>query len=113
MNQLDLKQISIASSKKMLDKTINNFSNDPFKHLYIDNFFDTNFANQLFENFPELDSELWERTNDPEIEVKMRSKWTSEFDIPRSQITIEQPHSALRKKNGWTYKRGNKTSDFH
>ena len=86
MNQLDLKQISIVSSKKMLDTTINNFSDDPFKHLFIDNFFETNFANQLFENFPVLDSELWERTNDPEIEVKMRSKWTSEFDIPEKIV---------------------------
>ena len=86
MNQLDLKQISIASSKKMLDDSINNFSYDPFKHLFIDNFFNTNFANQLFENFPELHSESWERTNDPEIEVKMRSNWTSEFDIPEKIV---------------------------
>lgn len=95
MNQLDLKQISIASSKKILDTTINNFSDDPFKHLFIDNFFETNFANQLFENFPELDSELWERTNDPEIEVKMRSNWTSEFDVPEKIVdTIRIMNSA-------------------
>ena len=96
MNQLDLKQTSIALSKKMLDKTFNNFSENPFKHLFIDNFFETNFANRLLENFPELDSELWERTNDQAIEVKMRSKWTSEFDIPEKIVdAIRIMNSAL------------------
>ena len=59
-----------------------NFNELPFKHLYVDNFFSPKFANDLLESFPALDSESWERTNDPEIEVKMRSKWQSEFDIP-------------------------------
>ena len=40
------------------------------------------FAQQLFSGFPPLESEDWERTNDPEIEVKLRSAWKSEFDIP-------------------------------
>lgn len=86
MNQLDLKHISIESSKKILDTTINNFSDDPFKHFYIDNFFDINFANNILENFPELHSDNWEKTNDPGIEVKLRSKWSSEFDIPEKIV---------------------------
>ena len=29
-----------------------------------------------------------------------------------SQVNVEQPHSALWKKKGWTDKRGNQTRDF-
>ena len=31
---------------------------------------------------------------------------------PSSQVKVEQPHSALWKKKGWTDKRGNQTRDF-
>lgn len=82
MSQKILKDISLHCSEKILNKKINNSSKVPFKHLYVDDFFGANFANGLLENFPNLNSELWEEANDPEIEVKMRSNWTSEFDIP-------------------------------
>ena len=32
---------------------------------------------------------------------------------PSSKVNVEQPHSALWKKKGWTDKRGNQTRDFH
>ena len=51
MNQLNLKEISIVSSKMMLDPKINNYSDDPFKHFFVDNFFEDNLANGLLENF--------------------------------------------------------------
>tara|TARA_B100001175_G_scaffold317794_1_gene336495 strand:- start:3757 stop:4530 length:774 start_codon:yes stop_codon:yes gene_type:complete len=86
MNQNTLKQFSLKSCSKIINKEINNFSKKPFPHIFIDNFFDENFANDLLENFPDLDSKLWERTNDPKIEVKMRSKWNSEFDIPEKIV---------------------------
>ena len=82
MSQNILREFSLECKNKILDSKINHISDDPFKHFYIDNFFEENFANALLENFPDLKSDLWERTNDPEIEVKMRSKWSSEFDIP-------------------------------
>jgi Rps23 Pro-64 3,4-dihydroxylase Tpa1-like proline 4-hydroxylase len=82
MNQNDLKILATESVAKILSQD-NNFNELPFKHLYIDNFFPEDFANALLNNFPELDnSHLWDISNDPEIEVKMRSKWKSEFDIP-------------------------------
>jgi len=34
------------------------------------------------DNFPELSSNVWEHENDDGIEVKSRTKWESEFDIP-------------------------------
>jgi hypothetical protein len=82
MNQDTLKFIANNSCAKIIDKERNNLSKKPFPHIFIDNFFYPKFANDLLESFPALDSESWERTNDPEIEVKMRSKWQSEFDIP-------------------------------
>ena len=86
MNQNTLKQFSLKSCSKIINKEINNLSKKPFPHIFIDNFFEENFANDLLENFPDLDSKLWERTNDPKIEVKMRSKWNSEFDIPEKIV---------------------------
>jgi Rps23 Pro-64 3,4-dihydroxylase Tpa1-like proline 4-hydroxylase len=86
MNQSILKKFSILVSEKIIDSKINNFSNEPFKHIYIDDFFEPKLVNEILENFPGLESDLWERTNDPEIEVKMRSKWSSEFDIPEKIV---------------------------
>ena len=87
MTQIELTEIAKSTKQKIeaIQQT-NCFSSEPFKHFYIDNFFEANFANELLKNFPELESELWERTNDPEIEVKMRSKWASEFDIPEKIV---------------------------
>ena len=82
MNQNTLKKTAIKSVAKIISDN-SNFSEHPFKHLYIDNFFTPEFADALLGCFPDLDNnELWDISNDPEIEVKMRSKWQSEFDIP-------------------------------
>jgi Rps23 Pro-64 3,4-dihydroxylase Tpa1-like proline 4-hydroxylase len=82
MKQNNLKNLAIASIAKIISED-NNFSEQPFNHLYCDNFFSPEFANTLLDSFPKLDnSDLWDSSNDPEIEVKMRSKWQSEFDIP-------------------------------
>ena len=82
MKQNDLKNLATLSVAKIISED-SNFSELPFKHLYCDNFFSTEFANALLNSFPKLDnSDLWDSSNDPEIEVKMRSKWQSEFDIP-------------------------------
>lgn len=82
MKQNDLKNLAKKSVAKIISDD-SNFSKLPFKHLYIDNFFTPEFADALLDSFPELDNkDLWDSSNDPEIEVKMRSKWHSEFDIP-------------------------------
>jgi Rps23 Pro-64 3,4-dihydroxylase Tpa1-like proline 4-hydroxylase len=83
MNQSDLKKIAEICSKKV--KTAvkeNTFFEEPFKHTVIDNFFPDDFAKHLLEKFPDIDSPIWERTNDVDIEVKLRTMWKSEFDIP-------------------------------
>ena len=58
----------------------------PFKHMVLDNAFDKDLADLVMASFPPLDSMEWERTNDSDIEIKLRSKWTSEFDIPEGIV---------------------------
>lgn len=83
MKQTDLKKIAQDCALKIETSKVNEQKFDfPFKHIVIDNFFPKEFADTLFESFPNLDSEHWEVTNDPDIEVKHRSNWKSEFDIP-------------------------------
>jgi len=87
MKQNILKKIAQESHKKIIStKKLNLYFEDPFKHFYIDNFFSKTFADKLLESFPSLDSDTWNMSNDPDIEVKMRSNWSSEFDVPENII---------------------------
>ena len=82
-----MKSIAEASSAKLIEarKEVNFFT-EPFKHVYIDNFFPDDFAMQCLMAFPDLNDQDWEASNDSDIEVKYRTKWTSEFDIPEGII---------------------------
>lgn len=83
MNQFNLKQIAETCAEKVVTAVNGvSFFNDPFKHVVVDNFFPNDFAQSLLKSFPDIDSDDWERTNDPDIEVKLRTMWKSEFDIP-------------------------------
>ena len=53
-----------------------------FPTTIVDNFLPDNLAQKCLENFPELDDDIWEHENDINIEVKSRTTWASEFDIP-------------------------------
>ena len=87
MNQKTLKKIAKESYKKIVNtKKTKFYFEKPFKHLYIDNFFSESFANKLLDSFPSLNSNNWDISNDPDIEVKMRSNWNSEFDIPENIV---------------------------
>ena len=83
MKQQDLKKIAEACSEK-INSAINGitFFEEPFKHVVIDNFFPQDFAQILLEKFPDINSSSWEKTNDTDIEIKLRTMWKSEFDIP-------------------------------
>lgn len=83
MNQSELKQIATICSEKVTSALTGiSFFDEPFKHVIIDNFFPVEFATILLKKFPNIDSSVWERTNDADIEIKLRTKWESEFDIP-------------------------------
>jgi len=83
MTQLMLKSIAENCAKKIKNATNGvEFFEEPFKHAVIDNFFPVDFAKNLLTNFPAVDSPIWERSNDADIEIKLRTKWESEFDTP-------------------------------
>jgi Rps23 Pro-64 3,4-dihydroxylase Tpa1-like proline 4-hydroxylase len=83
MKQQELKKIAEVCSEK-INSAINGLTyfEEPFKHVVIDNFFPQDFAQNLLEKFPEISSSIWEKTNDTDIEIKLRTMWKSEFDIP-------------------------------
>jgi hypothetical protein len=58
------------------------FFEKPYKHLVIDNFFSAGLAKQCLQNFPDINDSSWEHANDADIEIKYRTNWKSEFDIP-------------------------------
>lgn len=88
-SQNKLKKFSkiIAIKIKNSKKNINYFSS-PFKHLVIDNFFEKELIEECFKNFPDMSDDNWEFANDEDIEIKYRSKWNSEFDIPEGVIDV-------------------------
>lgn len=83
MNQFELKHLAEICSNK-IKKAVNEdqFFVEPFKHVVIDDFFPEDFAENILRNFPDIDNPIWERTNDADIEVKLRTTWKSEFDVP-------------------------------
>jgi len=63
------------------------FYNEPYKHLIVDDFFPEHLANECLSSFPTIDdNSSWEHQNDKDIEIKSRSNWKSEFDIPENII---------------------------
>ena len=79
MKQSELKKIADTCVNKI---TKNGFYREPYKHLIVDNFLPDDLAQKCMDNFPELSSDVWEHENDDGIEVKSRTTWKSEFDIP-------------------------------
>ena len=83
MNQSILKLIAENCAKKIIDsKNSLAYSELPFKHLALDNFFDEELAFEFLNGFPNLSDCIWEKQNDLDIEIKYRTNFKSEFDIP-------------------------------
>ncbi len=83
MKQSELKSLAEVCAQKILNAKENvQFFVEPYKHLIVDDFFTPELVNSILSNFPSPNSDVWERTNDEDIEIKLRTKWQSEFDIP-------------------------------
>lgn len=94
-SQKQLKKFSKLASQKINDsKIFINYFKEPYKHLIIDNFFEKELADQCLKNFPDIKDSNWEFSNDADIEIKYRSRWKSEFDIPEGIV------DAVRIMNG-------------
>lgn len=79
MNQKELKNELLLIESKIRNSTLHE---KPFKHIQIDNFFSEELIEKCLKNFPENNSKDWQETNNKEIEIKKRTNWQSEFDIP-------------------------------
>lgn len=82
-DQLTLKLMAEQGAAKLVEaKDGVEYFSEPYKHIVIDNFLPNELAELCLEKFPNVNDETWERTLDQDIEVKMRTTWKSEFDIP-------------------------------
>ena len=89
MKNKELRQIAIESTEKIsLQNKDLEFSEFPFKHCVLDNFMPEAFAESCLESFPGTDDASWEETNDKDIEIKKRSTWKSEFDLPDNIVDL-------------------------
>lgn len=85
--QSELKEMAMNCSNKVKNAKIGSeYFIEPYKHVVIDNFFDNELAELCLENFPKSGDSTWEKTNDVDIEVKQRTNWLSEFDIPEGIV---------------------------
>jgi len=66
----------------LASKKTGNYYSEPFQYLVLDDFLPIDLANDLLRSFPEASDSCWERSNDQGIEIKARTAWNSEFDIP-------------------------------
>lgn len=89
MEQTELKQVATACSEAVRSAAENSqFFSDPFNHLVIDDFLPKALADRCLAAFPPIDGGDWDESNDSDIEVKLRSNWQSEFDVPEHIIDV-------------------------
>ena len=87
-NQISLKKIASSCAQKISDARNGvEYFTEPYKHIVIDDFFPKELASLCLKSFPELDDETWQQENDKDIEVKYRTTWKSEFDIPEGIVS--------------------------
>ena len=54
----------------------------PFPYAVLDDLFPADMLRTIHDKFWQLDDAYWDKSNDEGIEVKWRSNWRSEYDIP-------------------------------
>lgn len=83
MNQLNLKKEALNVANKINNAELHT---KPFKHIQIDNIFSNELIENCLKNFPKNTSSKWEESNSKDIEIKKRTAWESEFDIPEGIV---------------------------
>lgn len=54
----------------------------PFPHAVFDNLFSADVMRTMLHEFPPPDASIWQRSNDAAVQVKLRTDWKTESDIP-------------------------------
>lgn len=85
MRQLQLKEEAVFCADKIRKARL---EINPFKYIVIDNFLSSDLANDAMLNFPPLTDPCWQHSKDQGIEVKSRTTWKSEFDIPDHIVDV-------------------------
>lgn len=89
MNQIKLKKIAEKFASKILNANENkNYFKNPYQHIVLDDVFEAEFVRAISESFPSLEDPSWQHSNDKGIEIKSRSNWSSDFDIPDGILPI-------------------------
>ncbi|MDB9880172.1 2OG-Fe(II) oxygenase [Pseudomonadales bacterium] len=84
-----LKSCAVLCANKIVGSSANNeYFTAPYKHLVIDDFLPSELADYCLKHFPPLDDAIWQHENDLDVEVKSRTIWKSEFDIPVGIIDV-------------------------
>lgn len=65
-------------------------SGSPFPHAQLDGFFSDQALEDVLDSFPALDDPRWDRRDDVGIQVKLRSTWKTELDIPPKILLVVQ-----------------------
>jgi Rps23 Pro-64 3,4-dihydroxylase Tpa1-like proline 4-hydroxylase len=85
MEQKKLRKIANDLALKIKNSDLNV---NPFQHVVIDDFLPKSLASDAMNSFPPLDDPCWDHSSDKGIEVKSRTTWKSEFDIPENIIDV-------------------------
>ena len=87
-DQNALRNIASQCRQKIVDaKEAGGYFAEPFQHIVIDSFLPDEFAKAALSAFPSVSDPSWERSDDAGLEIKARSNWQSEFDIPDGLIS--------------------------
>lgn len=62
----------------------------PFKHIVIDNFLEKEMADQLLHDLDHDNQDKWDKRNHDKIQIKWRSDWKNDDDIPEKTLSIIQ-----------------------
>ena len=54
----------------------------PFPNAVADKLFDERLIERILREYPERNAEIWQRYDDSDIQIKVRTKWASDSDIP-------------------------------
>ncbi|MGE0527787.1 MAG: 2OG-Fe(II) oxygenase [Bdellovibrionales bacterium] len=62
----------------------------PYPYIELDGLFNEELLDEAVKAFPEKTDKIWDIRNDPEIQVKYRTNWQTEADIPPSTLMLVQ-----------------------
>jgi len=62
----------------------------PFSHIFYDNLFNSAYLNEVLKEFPHPKNQIWQTVQNREIQVKQRTNWQTEHDIPQYILGLVQ-----------------------